>query len=143
VEFAYNNKMHSNTKTSPFKANYEQDPRMGFEGRKKRKYQEAEKFIEQMKKIQEEAKAVLGRAQEEMKKYTDRKKGKVDGYKVENLVMLSTKDLKYRMVRRRTKKLTKRFVDPYKIKKIVSSNAVELELPSIVKIHPVVNVSRI
>ena len=93
--------------------------------------------------LQEEAKVVLGRAQEEMKKYIDRKKGKVDGYKVENLVMLSTKDLKYRMVRRRTKKLTKRFVDPYKIKKIVSSNAVELELPSIVKIHPVVNVSRI
>jgi len=57
--------------------------------------------------------------------------------------MLSTKDLKYQMVRRRTEKLTKRFVGPYKIKKIVLSNAVELELPSIVKIHPVVNVSRI
>jgi len=47
------------------------------------------------------------------------------------------------MVRRRTKKLTERFVGPYKIKKIISSNAVELKLPSIVKIHPVVNVSRI
>jgi len=57
--------------------------------------------------------------------------------------MLSTKDLKYQMVRRRTEKLTKRFVGPYKIKKIVLSNAVELELPSIVKIHPVVNISRI
>ena len=40
-------------------------------------------------------------------------------------------------------KLMERFVGPYKIKKIVSSNAVELELPSIVKVHPVVNVSRI
>jgi len=39
--------------------------------------------------------------------------------------------------------LTERFVGPYKIKKIVLSNAIELELPSIVKIHPVVNVSRI
>ena len=57
--------------------------------------------------------------------------------------MLSTKDLKYQMIRRRTEKLTKRFVGPYKIKKIVSSNVVELELPSIIKIHPVVNVSRI
>jgi len=57
--------------------------------------------------------------------------------------MLSTKDLKYQMVRRRTEKLTKRFVGLYKIKKIVSSNAVELELSSIVKIHLVVNVSRI
>jgi len=52
-------------------------------------------------------------------------------------------DLKYQMVRRRTKKLTERFVDPYKIKKIVLLNTVELELPSTVKIHPVVNVSKI
>jgi len=57
--------------------------------------------------------------------------------------MLSTKDLKYQMVRRRMEKLIKRFVEPYKVKKIISSNTVELELPSIVKIHPVVNVSRI
>ena len=36
-----------------------------------------------------------------------------------------------------------RFVGPYKIKKIVSTNVVELKLPSTIKIHPVVNVSRI
>jgi len=46
----------------PFKANYGQDPRMGFEGRKKGKYKRAKKFIEKMKKIQEEAKAALGKA---------------------------------------------------------------------------------
>jgi len=39
--------------------------------------------------------------------------------------------------------LTERFVDLYKIKKIISLNAVELELPSIVKIYLVINVSRI
>jgi len=47
------------------------------------------------------------------------------------------------MIGRRMEKLTKRFVDPYRVKKIISSNAVELELPSTVKIHLVVNVSRI
>jgi len=47
------------------------------------------------------------------------------------------------MVGRRTEKLTERFVGPYKVKKIISSNAVELELPNTIKIHPVVNVSRI
>ena len=57
--------------------------------------------------------------------------------------MLSTKDLKYQMVGRRTEKLTERFVGPYKIKKIILTNAVELELPSTVRIHPVVNISRI
>jgi len=126
-----------------FKANYRQDPRMGFEMRRKGKYEGAEKFVTKIKEIQEEAKAVLGKAQEEMKKYTDRKRAEVDKYKVEDLVMLSTKDLKYQIVGRRTKKLTERFIGPYKIKKIVLSNAVELELPSTVKIHPVVNVSRI
>jgi len=81
--------------------------------------------------------------QEEMKKYMERRRGEVNDYKVENLVMLSTKDLKYQMVGRRTEKLTERFVGPYKIKKIVLSNVVELQLPSMVKIYPVVNVSRI
>ena len=143
AEFAYNNKVHSSTKTSPFKANYGQDPRMGFEVRKKRKYKGAKKFVIKMKKVQKEAKAVLGKVQEEMKKYADRKRAEVDEYKVGDLVMLSTKDLKYQMVGRRTEKLTERLVGPYKIKKIVSLNAVELELPNTIKIHLVVNVSRI
>jgi len=116
---------------------------MGFEGRKKGKYKGAEKFVTKMKEIQEEVKAALGKAQEEIKKYVDRKRGNVNEYKVGELVMLSTKDLKYQMVGRRTKKLTERFVGPYRIKKIVSSNTVELELPSMIKIHLVVNISRI
>jgi len=95
AEFAYNNKIHSSTKVSPFKASYGQDPRIGFEIRRKGKYEGVEKFVMKMKEIQEEAKAVLGKAQEEMKKYTDRKRAEVDEYKVKDLVMLSTKDLKY------------------------------------------------
>jgi len=78
-----------------------------------------------------------------MKRYTDKKKTEVNKYKVGDLVMLSTKDLKYQMAGRRMEKLIERFIGPYRIKKIVSLNAVELELPSIVKIHLVVNVSRI
>jgi len=62
AEFAYNNKVHSSTKTLPFKANYRQDPRMGFEVRKKGKYEGAEKFVVKMKEIQEEARAALGKA---------------------------------------------------------------------------------
>jgi len=51
--------------------------------------------------------------------------------------------LKYQIIRKRTEKLTEKFVDLYKIKKIILTNIVELELPSTVRIHPVVNVSRI
>jgi len=128
---------------TPFKANYGQDPRIGFKGRKKGKYKGAEKFMMKMKEIQEKAKVVLGKAQEEMKKYANRKRGEVNEYKVEDLVVLNTKDLKYQMARRRTEKLTERFVGPYKIKKIVSTNVVKLELPSTIRIHPMVNISRI
>jgi len=78
-----------------------------------------------------------------MRKYADKKRSDADEYKVGDLVMLSTKDLKYQMVGRRTEKLTERFVGPYRIKEIVSSNTVKLELPSTVKIHPVVNISRV
>ena len=126
-----------------FKANYRQDPRIGFETRRKGKYEGVEKFVTKMKKIQKEAKIVLGKVQEEIKKYVDKKRVEVDEYKVEDLVMLSTKDLKYQMAGRRMEKLIERFIGPYRIKKIISLNAVELEPFSIVKIHPVVNVSRI
>jgi len=51
AEFIYNNKAHSSTRTLPFKANYGQDPRIEFKGRKKGKYAGAEKFIEKIKKI--------------------------------------------------------------------------------------------
>jgi len=57
--------------------------------------------------------------------------------------MLSTKDLKYQIVDKRTKKLMKRFVGSYKVKKIILANAIELELSSIIRIHLVVNINRI
>jgi len=131
------------TKMLPFKANYGQDPRIGFEGRRKEKYKVARKFVKRMKKIQEEAKAVLGKAQEEIKKFVNRKRGEGEEYRVGDLVLLSMKNLKWKMKGRRSEKLTEHFVGPYKVKGIVSSNTIELELPKSIKIHPVVNVSRV
>jgi len=54
AEFTYNNKIHSATKISLFRANYGQDPRIGFEKRKG-KFEVVGKFMEKMKKIQEKA----------------------------------------------------------------------------------------
>jgi len=78
-----------------------------------------------------------------MKWYTDRERGEVEEYQVGNLVLLSTKDLKYQMIGRQTEKLTECFVGLYKVKAIISSNAIELDLPATVRIHPVVNVSQV
>jgi len=76
-----------------FKANYGQDSRIGFEVRKKKKYERAEKFVTKMKKIQKEV--APGKVQKKIKKYIDRKRAEVNEYKVGDLVILSTKDLKY------------------------------------------------
>jgi len=55
--------------------------------------------------------------------------------------MLSTKDLVFK--KRPVRKLVKRYMGPYEIEKVVSSNVVKLRLPSSMRIHPVVNVSQI
>jgi len=137
------NKIHTAKKILPFKANYGQNPRIGFKGRRKGKYETAEKFIERMKKIQKKAKAALEKAQEEMKKFANRRQREEEEYRVENLVLLSMKDLKWQMKERRSEKLTEHFVNLYKVKGIVFSNAIELELPKSIRIYPVVNISRI
>ena len=56
--------------------------------------------------------------------------------------MLSIKNLTWQ-VRNRETKLIEKFVESYKIKKIISENTVELELLELIKIHLVVNISRI
>jgi len=47
------------------------------------------------------------------------------------------------MKERRIEKLMEQFVGLYKVKRVISTNAIELKLPSTIKIHPVVNVSRV
>ena len=96
-----------------------------------------------MKKIQKEAKAALKKAQEEMKKYIDKKQGEGEEYKVEDLVLLSIKNLKWQIIGKRLEKLTEQFIGLYKVKEIILTNTIELELPNSIKIYPVVNISRV
>ena len=143
AEFAYNNKVYTGTKVSSFQANSGQNPRMGFELRKRGRFKGAEKFTKRIKEVQEKAKATLDKAQEDIRRYADRHRLEAVGYKVGDLMLLSTKDLKWQMVGPCSEKLAEQFVGPYKVKAIISSNIVELELPITVKIDPVVNISRI
>jgi len=141
AEFAVNNKIHIATKVSPFMANYGKELRMGGDIRKRGKVESATEFVERMKKVQEEAEAALRKTQEEMKRYADRRRREAKVWKKGDRVLLSTKDLVFK--ERPSKKLTERYVGPYAIEEVVSSNAVKLRLPSSMRIHPVVNVSQI
>ena len=62
TEFAYNNKKYSTTQISLFEANYGLSPRIGFKGRKVKKYKAAEEFTKRMKQVQEKTKTALEKA---------------------------------------------------------------------------------
>ena len=59
AEFAVNNKVHSTTKVSPFMAIYGRKLRIGGDTRKRGKVEKATKFVERMRKVQEEIGAAL------------------------------------------------------------------------------------
>ena len=139
AEFAVNNKAHSATKMSPFMANYGRELRMGGDIRKKGKVESATEFVEKMKKVQKEVEVALKKTQEEMKRYVDRGRKETEVWKRGDRVLLSTKDLVFK--ERPSKKLMERYVEPYAIEEVISSNAVKLKLPSSMRIHLVVNVS--
>ena len=76
---------------------------MGFELRKKGRY--VEKFAKKIEEVQREAKAALVKVQEDIRRYMDRHRAEAVGYKVGDLVLLSTKDLKWQMVGQHSEKL--------------------------------------
>ena len=76
-----------------------------------------------------------------MKRYTDRNRKETEKWKKEDRIILSTKDLVFK--ERPVCKLVERYMDPYKIEEVVLLNAVKLRLPSLMRIHLVVNISQI
>ena len=68
AEFAVNNKAHSATKVSPFMVNYGRELRMEDDIRKRGKVEKATEFAERIKKVHEEAGAVLTKVQQNMKR---------------------------------------------------------------------------
>jgi len=74
-----------------------------------------------------------------MKRQTDWDRKETEDWKKGDRVLLSTKDLVFK--ERPARKLVDQYIGPYTIKKVVSTNAVKVRLPTSMRIHPVVNVS--
>lgn len=82
--FSYNNKVH--TSFSPLFVNKRFHVDTGLNVQKEVKNDSAQTFVEDMKKIREEAELALKVAQETMKCFYDRKRQDAKPYQVGNLV---------------------------------------------------------
>jgi len=76
-----------------------------------------------------------------MKRQADKRQRKAEEWKKGDKGILSTKDLVFK--ERLVKKLTERYMGPYVVKEVVSKNIVKLKLLAFMRIHQVVNISRI
>ena len=129
AEFVVNNKVHIATKVLPFIANYGRKLKIRGDIRKRGKVKRAMEFVERMKKVHEKAGAVLKKVQEDMKKQANRERKETEDWKKGDRVLLSTKDLVFK--ERPARKLVDRYVGPYIIEEVVSTNAVKLRLPTL------------
>ena len=139
AQFSYNAKKQASTKRSPFEITRSYVPRMGIEQRVS-KAPSADELANEMAKILKETRRNIIGAQSRIKTQADKHHTEAPNYKVGDKVWLSTANLR---LTRASKKLSERWVGPYVITKLVGNNAVELKLPRSMKIHPVVNISRV
>ncbi|GLB43852.1 putative retrotransposable element tf2 155 kda protein type 1-like [Lyophyllum shimeji] len=94
AEFQYNNHVHSATKFTPFMLDTGRNPRMGFEPRPLNSNNEtANEFFERMKLAQEEAKAALAKAKDDMARYYDQRRIPAPEYKPGDRVYLDASDI--------------------------------------------------
>jgi len=99
-----------------------------------------DRFIEELRKIQREAKAALCKAYDDMKHFADQTCAHAPEYKVGDQVWLSTKNLN---INQPSRKSTEREIGPCMITHVVSPNAVVLKLPPSFKIDAPINVSQL
>ena len=140
AEFAINNAPSVSTGQSPFYLNYgyhpltpatiELDPIIGNQG--------AIDFMQRWEQDLSRAKQLLQQAQERQKKFADQRR-QDHVFKSGDNVMLSSANLNIPG----GSKFTARWLGPFKVLDVISPVALRLALPSTMKIHPVIHVSRL
>ena len=150
AEFAINNAKQTSTGVSPFFLNYGVNPRTPLDLDIESKVPLAKTYVSTYLARVKEARTALELAQERQKKYADQSRREVT-YEVGQEVLLSTRNIKFKG--QGVPKLMPKWVGPFKVKTLIGAKdpqgqvikekvrAVELELPPLMKLHPVFHVS--
>ena len=142
AEFQYNNHVHSATQQTPFMLDTGRHPRMGFEPAPRQSANEtAQEFFDRMKESNEEAKAALAKAKDDMARYYDQRRTPAPEYRPGDKVYLDASDIS---TTRPSRKLSHKHLGPYVVESKVGNLAYKLKLPrSMSRIHPVFHVVKL
>ena len=147
IEFAYNDSVQASTNHTPFYLNYGQHPATplalsspappaasGVES--------VDAFVSKLHTTLESARTAIKAAQERQTRNANRHRRDHE-FKVGDRVFLSADHLRVPDAIDSKRKLNRRAYGPFKIKRVLSPVTYELDLPSHLRIHPVIHISRL
>ena len=146
LEYAYNSHVHPSTTFSPFEFDLGYNPLMPLDLLQQRTDglpKDVQEFKFRMANMLQQAQDAMKEAQSYQARQVNKHRRLVQ-YSVGDKVLLSRKWIKSDgWGQQRSAKLGHLMLGPYVIKRVISPNAFELNLPPHLRIHPVVNITRI
>jgi len=142
VEFQHNNYVYSATQQPPFLLNTRRLPYMGFEPRQNPSGLETvNEFMKRMRTAIEEAKSMICKAQDDMKKYYDQRRTPAPVFKPSDKVFLDALDIRTTCP---LQKLSHQRLDPFVVERQIGPMAYRLRLLHRMKqLHPVFNIVKL
>ena len=142
AEFQHNNHVHSTIQQPLFLLDTRRLPCMGFEHQQNPSGLETvNEFTERMKMAIEEAKSIICKAQDNMKRYYDQQKTLALVFKPSDKVFLDTSDIR---TMHPSQKLSHQWLGPFVVEWQIRPMAYRLRLPLQMKqLHPVFNIMKL
>jgi len=142
AEFQHNNHVHSATQHPLFLLDTRRLPCMGFEPRQNPcGLETVNEFTERMRTVIEEAKSVIRKAQDDMKRYYNRRRTPAPVFNPGDKVFLDASDIR---TTRPSQKLSYRRLGPFVVERRIGPMAYCVKLPHWMKqLHPVFNVVKL